>query len=174
MFDKILVALSDSSDGSTVFDYALSIAKPKISQMLLLHFIDWQVVKSFPLADLEFFYGMDLPDDCGNWSHKYLEQKVAENGTWLKSYAEKAHQHDISCQYECQIGSCNSGIGDRAKEWEADLIVIGRRGHENISEILLGSVSNYVVHHAPCSVLVVQGSKTTEVDELDGAVLINS
>ncbi|NEO28803.1 MAG: universal stress protein, partial [Kamptonema sp. SIO4C4] len=35
-------------------------------------------------------------------------------------------------------------------------VIIGRRGRVGLSEILLGSVSNYVLHHAPCAVMVVQ------------------
>ncbi|MEO0350033.1 MAG: universal stress protein, partial [Cyanobacteria bacterium P01_A01_bin.15] len=42
-------------------------------------------------------------------------------------------------------------------QWNADLIMMGRRGRSGFSELLLGSVSNYVMHHAPCSVLTVQG-----------------
>ncbi|WP_442949349.1 universal stress protein [Nostoc sp.] len=41
--------------------------------------------------------------------------------------------------------------------WGADLIVLGRRGLKGFAELLAGSVSNHVVHHSPCSVLVVQG-----------------
>ncbi|MFM7578374.1 MAG: universal stress protein, partial [Microcystaceae cyanobacterium] len=36
-----------------------------------------------------------------------------------------------------------------------DVIVVGHRGRWGLSEILLGSVSNYVFHHAHCPVLVV-------------------
>ncbi len=39
----------------------------------------------------------------------------------------------------------------------ADLIVVGRRGRSGLSELILGSASNYVLHHAPCSVLTLQG-----------------
>ncbi|NEP40617.1 MAG: universal stress protein, partial [Okeania sp. SIO2H7] len=35
-------------------------------------------------------------------------------------------------------------------------IVMGRRGHSVFSELLLGSVSNYVIHRAHCSVHIVQ------------------
>ncbi|NEO65320.1 MAG: universal stress protein, partial [Moorea sp. SIO4G2] len=44
------------------------------------------------------------------------------------------------------------------------LIVLGRRGLGGLKEMVLGSVSNYVVHHAPCSVLVVQGVATPSLE----------
>lgn len=46
-----------------------------------------------------------------------------------------------------------------ARNWQADVIVIDRRG---ISELLMGSVSNYVLHHAQCSVFTVQGVASYE------------
>ena len=38
----------------------------------------------------------------------------------------------------------------------ADLIVLGSHGYKTWERLLLGSVSNSVVHHAPCSVLIVR------------------
>ncbi|HKP68623.1 MAG TPA: universal stress protein [Pyrinomonadaceae bacterium] len=49
-------------------------------------------------------------------------------------------------------------IVDEAERWGADLIVVGSHGYGFWQRALLGSVSNAVVHHAPCSVLVVRGN----------------
>ena len=52
-------------------------------------------------------------------------------------------------------GHADQAIIDLATEWKADLIVVGSHGRGFWGR-LLGSVSNGVVHHAPCSVLVVR------------------
>ena len=166
MFNKILVALDRSPEASAVFDYALSIAQPEISEMLLLHFIDWQIQDASPWVGAGTLYDMNLSGDRYNWSRQNLQTEVEQGDIWLQTYAERAIAKGINCKSECRVGNCNLGIGNIAKAWNADLIVIGRRGHKNISEIFLGSVSNYVIHHAPCSVFVVQGAKISEMEDL--------
>ena len=56
-------------------------------------------------------------------------------------------------------GAPAQAIVEKAEEWGADLIVVGSHGYGFWERIFLGSVSNAVVHHAPCSVLVVRKSK---------------
>jgi nucleotide-binding universal stress UspA family protein len=50
-----------------------------------------------------------------------------------------------------------SAIVDEARALEADLIVVGSRGHGTIATMLLGSTAAEVVDHAPCPVLVARG-----------------
>ncbi|MEQ1922081.1 MAG: universal stress protein [Pyrinomonadaceae bacterium] len=52
-------------------------------------------------------------------------------------------------------GFADERIIDEARSWKADLIVVGSHGRGFWGRFL-GSVSNGVVHHAPCSVLVVR------------------
>ena len=61
-----------------------------------------------------------------------------------------------------RVSTCSSS-GDpaeeiiiKAKDRRADLIVVGSRGHGRLAGLLLGSVAQKVVTHAPCPVLVVR------------------
>lgn len=166
MFDKILVALDRSSEASAVFDFALSVARPETSEILLLHFVDWQMQDVSPWVGIGTLYDINLSGERYDWSRQSLQHEVEISKDWLATLIAKAEKLGFTCNSECQVGNCNLGIGDRAKDWGADLIVMGRRGHRNISEMFLGSVSNYVIHHAPCSVLVVQGANIVQAEEL--------
>jgi len=53
-------------------------------------------------------------------------------------------------------GNQKSVIVDLAAKWPADLVVIGSHGRRGVERFLLGSVSEAVVRHAPCSVQVVR------------------
>lgn len=50
-----------------------------------------------------------------------------------------------------------------SEDKNADSIVMGRRGLGAVEELLLGSVSQFVIHHAPCTVCLVPGPEEPEV-----------
>lgn len=54
------------------------------------------------------------------------------------------------------MGSPERAIVEEAESWGAELIVTGSHGHGFWKRAWLGSVSNGIVHHAPCSVLIVR------------------
>lgn len=55
-----------------------------------------------------------------------------------------------------QLGRPAQMIVQTADDWDADLIIVGSHGHGFWGRLALGSVSDAVLHHAPCSVLVVR------------------
>ena len=55
-----------------------------------------------------------------------------------------------------RTGDPATTIVDEAREWRADLIVMGSHGRTGLAGLLLGSVAKAVVSHAPCSVEVVR------------------
>lgn len=73
-----------------------------------------------------------------------------------------------------RIGSTWDTIVQYAKENAIDLIVMGSHGRTGLSHVLLGSVAERVVQHAPCSVLTVRPdrhAKVTQTEHLPKAVL---
>jgi nucleotide-binding universal stress UspA family protein len=67
-----------------------------------------------------------------------------------------------------------AGILDEAKRFQADVIVVGWRGHGAVRRLLMGSVSRGVVRGAACAVLVVRRSQRVRaivvgVDRSDAA-----
>ncbi|TWT72204.1 universal stress protein [Crateriforma conspicua] len=63
---------------------------------------------------------------------------------------------NVSIDHVAPRGSAGPEIVRIAEQTNADLVVIGARGHSTVSRIMLGSTSDYVATHAPCSVLVVR------------------
>ncbi len=158
MFHKILVAIDSSKIGKHVFDEALSIAKATGASLMLLHVLspDKKDLPSMPLLDKVDYYttvsGKTLEIYQEQW--KTFEEQGLE---LLRSHTDEAIAAGVSTEFTQSAGSPGRIICDLARTWESDLIVTGRRGHSGFNELVLGSVSNYVLHHAPCSVLVVQG-----------------
>jgi nucleotide-binding universal stress UspA family protein len=63
---------------------------------------------------------------------------------------------NVTLTFDSDLGG-NPGqqIADAAREAHADLIVVGTRGHTVVDGLLLGSVTQRLLHEAPCPVLVV-------------------
>jgi nucleotide-binding universal stress UspA family protein len=59
-------------------------------------------------------------------------------------------------------GSPKEVIVEEAEKWDADLILIGSHGYGNVKRFMLGSVSQAVATHAPCSVQIVRACKVAE------------
>jgi len=68
--------------------------------------------------------------------------------------SEKFGQDGVTC--EVMEGYIKDKILETAREWPADLIVMGSHGRRGFTRFLLGSVSEAVVSHAPCSVEIVK------------------
>jgi nucleotide-binding universal stress UspA family protein len=59
------------------------------------------------------------------------------------------------------LGRAEDVIMTVAKEWNADLIMLGSHGYRGWKRFLLGSVAQAVAWHAPCSVQIVRGDQRT-------------
>ena len=60
---------------------------------------------------------------------------------------------------ELSGGTVSQKIIEKTKEWRPDFVVVGTHGRGFWGRLTIGSVSDAVIHHAPCSVLVVRSRK---------------
>jgi nucleotide-binding universal stress UspA family protein len=73
----------------------------------------------------------------------------------LTQRKEAAEAAGVKTSAEQPYGRPGPAICEVARTHRVDLIFIGSRNHTYLRELVLGSVSNYIIHHAPCSVTVV-------------------
>ncbi|MGB5592700.1 MAG: universal stress protein [Crocosphaera sp.] len=157
-YQKILAALDNSPLGKVVFEQALAMAKYNEAALMLFHCLPMETKVTAPYTSL---YEGEF-SDFSYLMREQLETQATETKKWLTNYGEIAREQGVPTEWDWKIGEAGRWIRDQAKSWDADLIVVGRRGLKGVSEMFLGSVSNYIVHHSPCSVLVVQGEMIPE------------
>jgi nucleotide-binding universal stress UspA family protein len=68
--------------------------------------------------------------------------------------AESLRGSDLTIEQGVRHGDPRSEIVNDAKEWRADLVVLGSHGLTGFMRWVIGSVAEHVVRHAPCSVEV--------------------
>jgi len=88
-------------------------------------------------------------------------ERASETFSNVQSMFEGANATLRHVIEEGHVGSTIVNIGSKE---DVDLIIIGARGHSQISRILLGSVSDHVATHASSSVLVVRPTGLGESD----------
>jgi nucleotide-binding universal stress UspA family protein len=86
-------------------------------------------------------------------AQKQAEANVSKAADEVKAYFADT-EIDVTTDVKC--GAPNQVITETATDWKADLVVVGSHGRGFWKRALLGSVSDSVLHHAPCSVLVVR------------------
>ncbi|MEA5521907.1 universal stress protein [Limnoraphis robusta] len=157
-FHKILVALDISSpEVERVFQEALKVAKTEGSNLMLFHCISWENEEKInPLAGIGTLGNVNLHTTLKQFSQASWTEQVKQVRSQLQRYCDTAKSQGISVEYQYQVGNPSALICEQAKDWNADLVIVGRRNRMKWSEFLLKSVSSSVLHHASCSVFVIQ------------------
>lgn len=141
MFNHILIPI----DGSTHAKHALETAKSFV-QSLASGPIELTVLHVNPeLSYNEPPLGVDV------------EARLEEEGRQIVEPAEQLFAGlPVQCHVMTKHGDPASLICNAAKEVGADIIIMGTRGMNLVSELLIGSVSHHVIQHAPCPVMTVK------------------
>jgi nucleotide-binding universal stress UspA family protein len=159
MFHKILVALDTSPSHRSVFEEALTLARALQSNLTLLHVLSPDEEGSPDtslLSSPEYYVGLGMSTEILRFQSQHWEEFVEQGLEMLRSLSDEATTASVTCGFTQTSGSTGHTICEFARENAFDLIVIGRRGRSGLSELFLGSVSNYVLHNASCSVLTIQ------------------
>lgn len=90
------------------------------------------------------------------WYPQFVEhqEQVAKHA--LSSGERAVRDLDAEITTHQMMGHVGHCIVERATEGKFDLVVVAAKGHSALERVLLGSVSDYVATHAPCTALVVR------------------
>ncbi len=139
MFNKIIWA----TDGSPNSDHALGLAKSLAAQNK---------------SSLVALYSIEVLAGPGGRGAFPEDPDTDERQAKVKQQVADLANEGVTAEARVVRGGVKSAahaIADVAKEDGADLIVVGARGHTALAGLLLGSVTQRLLHIAPCPVLVV-------------------
>ncbi|MCS3457662.1 universal stress protein [Aeromonas rivuli] len=136
----LLCPVDFSQMSQPVLDYAVFMAKSHNASLKLIHVVDQ-------------LHGFD--------SYKILHMTAIEITHEMERHAKEEIQRlietlPISADFVVRFGRAADEIVAQAKEDKVDLVVMGSHGRSGISHLLVGSVAESVVRHAPCPVLIVR------------------
>jgi nucleotide-binding universal stress UspA family protein len=95
----------------------------------------------------------DFSERLETSAREQAEEFAEQAAAMIRSYFPNS---DIDLTTQVSVGAPDQILIEEAKEWNADLVVVGSHGRGFWGRILLGSTTDALVHHAPCSVLVVR------------------
>jgi nucleotide-binding universal stress UspA family protein len=149
-FHRILVAVDGSEGSAQASEAAVDLAEKFNAQLFVLN-----VFRGYP-EYMTLFPSAPSPSGEAIQAYESYARKAALEvvGRTL-SMAEKKGVK-AKPQTSETVGSVVQAITDYAASEKIDLIVMGTRGMGGFKKMLLGSVSNGVVTHAQCAVLVVR------------------
>jgi nucleotide-binding universal stress UspA family protein len=150
MFETIVWATDGSENSDRALPYARELASQEGARMVVVHIREVFVA--------QFAAGLPVRADEND-----LEAKVERQAAELTTEGIEVEVKIAS------VGSAGTArmIADAAGEADADVLVTGTRGHGALAGLLVGSVTQRLLHIAPCPVLAVPAVRS--LDRTDGA-----
>jgi nucleotide-binding universal stress UspA family protein len=140
-FRKILVAVDESAFAARAADVGFELARSLGGEVALIHVIDPSVDAYAP--------------EGGIPASELIALAQQDGKRLLAAFGQRASLQPPPFEF-IRVGKPATEIIKAAKEWPADLIVIGSHGRWGVERLLLGSVAEAVMRHAACPVLVVR------------------
>ena len=86
-----------------------------------------------------------------------MDQRRAAREFAAQAIVVKGRRAGVAVRFLVWEGEPGPAIIEAAVAEAADLLVVGTHGRSRFERLVLGSVSDHVVRHAPCPVLIVRG-----------------
>ena len=155
MFEKILVPLDGSEHSLKALEIAIQIAKKFDGKITLIHVYS-VTIRPVIMPEPTTLTPPMIPAMTPAEVSKAVEATRKAGASILTDGEQKVKAKEVQVETTLREGHTVQEIVKTAKEGKFDLIVIGGRGISKIRELLLGSVTDGVIHHAPCPVLVIK------------------
>lgn len=139
---RLGVAIDGSEPGQRALEFAFDQASRRGWKLLVIHAWDVHVV------------GFDV--DASTYPKGGIIDEVKDAEDRLSSEVLAGYRDrypDVEIEFHLGRGHADNVVLEASDE--CDLLVVGSRGHGGFASLMLGSVSNRVLHHAECSVAVV-------------------
>lgn len=145
MYQRIFVPVDDSETSNLALDEGCKLAVEVGAQLRLVHVID---LAQFGWGGTEFLDAADL------------QKSIKQAGEQVLAQAEQ-RARKLGASPEAQIleswgDKIAAMLLEDAKNWRADLVVMGTHGWSGLMHLLMGSVAEGVLKHADVPVLLVR------------------
>jgi len=152
---KVLIALDYDPTAQKVAETGFSLAKTLAAEVTLLHVIaDATYYSSLEYSPITGFMGFDASD---------ISHLLDEDGLKKASqhYLDKSKKHlgDDNIKTLVKEGDSAETILKTAKDLHADIIVMGSHSRRWLEEILIGSVTEKVLHHTSIPLFIIPTKK---------------
>jgi nucleotide-binding universal stress UspA family protein len=154
--NRVLIALDYNPTAQKVAEFGFSMAKSMGAEVILLHVITdpvfYSTVGYSPIMGFNGYVDlgpvqMDSVDGLKNASLQYLE-------------TSKQHLGDDNIQTIVKEGDFADSILETAEEVHADIIVVGSHSRKWLENIVMGSVTEKVLHQTLIPLLIVPTKKS--------------
>lgn len=141
MFSKVLVPVDGSDNSLRSLDPALLLSEKLGAKVTAIH-----VMEDIPVLHIQ----------SEKLLRKLIEDFKKDRQLILSKCSEIAAEKGLLLNTKLLQGNAGSTILDFCENGKFDVIVMGSRGMGKFKELVLGSVSSKVVHHASCPVMIIR------------------
>lgn len=136
-WEKVLVATDGSRHSAIAVDHAINFAKSYGGELKVLSVVD-------------------MPDELYGEAPGLVEDLVKKAKGYVAAAAGRAEAEGVRVETFVREAESYQAIVNLAAEERVNTIVLGSHGRTGLSRLLMGSVTEKVIGHAPCPVLVVK------------------